>query len=301
VQDVIDQLALVATLLDDWEGIDLRLASEGDALRARLGAIGKRLAGARSADDIALAIDDLLDVVLETPAEAFVRSLLARASPGDAPAQARRLAAALDPADVASATEATLADGAALGHRLATTSGYTLVPVFFATNRGVDEDVSGADAYGTTLSDSVSFGLANVTIPRSHERGRVETPRWWSLQRPRPDRHVVVDSIERLAGEAFATRLEGESAPASLDLLVFLHGYNVTFEQAARRAAQVAYDLRFPGIVVLFSWPSAGRPHYYAADEDRAFTSGSPGCSGCSPAVRGGTCTCSRTAWAIAC
>ena len=30
-----------------------------------------------------------------------------------------------------------------------------------------------------------------------------------------------------------------------LDVLVFVHGYNVGFEDAARRAAQLAYDLNF--------------------------------------------------------
>jgi esterase/lipase superfamily enzyme len=154
-------------------------------------------------------------------------------------------------------------------------SGYTVVPVFFATNRSVADTASGVDAYGTTLAASTSFGLAHVTIPRGHERGRVETPRWW-LQSPRADRHVIVGSIEPLAGSAFATRLEAEAAPTSLDLLVFLHGYNVTFEQAARRAAQIAYDLRFPGVVVLFSWASAGSAFGYAADEDRAITSAEP-------------------------
>ncbi len=50
----------------------------------------------------------------------------------------------------------------------------------------------------------------------------------------------------------------------------------MTFEQAARRAAQIAFDSRFDGIIVLFSWASAGRTFAYAADEERAITSAEP-------------------------
>ena len=49
------------------------------------------------------------------------------------------------------------------------------------------------------------------------------------------------------------------SADAS-DVLVFVHGYNVTFADAARRAAQLKCDLKFTGTAALFSWPSVASP-----------------------------------------
>lgn len=51
--------------------------------------------------------------------------------------------------------------------------------------------------------------------------------------------------------------------------LVFIHGFNVTFEEAAIRAAQIGFDLKVPGITAFFSWPSKGRLSLldYAADE----------------------------------
>ena len=42
-------------------------------------------------------------------------------------------------------------------------------------------------------------------------------------------------------------------------LLVFVHGYNVDFDNAVRRAGQLAYDLNFDGPTFLFSWPSRQR------------------------------------------
>ena len=49
--------------------------------------------------------------------------------------------------------------------------------------------------------------------------------------------------------------------------LVYLHGYNVSFDEAAIRAAQIGFDLKVPGAMAFFSWPSRGALGGYAADE----------------------------------
>ena len=115
----------------------------------------------------------------------------------------------------------------------------------------------------------MSYGRAEVTIPvRVHRVGRMERP-WFGT--PKKTRHVVLEQLDQLDATAFATRLAAELQRApQKDLLVFLHGYNVTFEEAARRAAQFATDMSFGGVVVLFSWPSAGATVRYLADEDSA-------------------------------
>jgi esterase/lipase superfamily enzyme len=51
------------------------------------------------------------------------------------------------------------------------------------------------------------------------------------------------------------------------EAFVFVHGYNVSFEDAARRTAQIAYDLKFAGAAILFSWPSKAKFKTYVADE----------------------------------
>jgi esterase/lipase superfamily enzyme len=50
------------------------------------------------------------------------------------------------------------------------------------------------------------------------------------------------------------------------DAFVFIHGYNVGFEDAIYRTAQMAYDLGFGGAPILFSWPSNGAVLEYTAD-----------------------------------
>jgi esterase/lipase superfamily enzyme len=49
-------------------------------------------------------------------------------------------------------------------------------------------------------------------------------------------------------------------------MLVYVHGFNVTFDEAAIRAAQLGYDLKVEGATAFFSWPSRGRLEDYLAD-----------------------------------
>jgi esterase/lipase superfamily enzyme len=81
-----------------------------------------------------------------------------------------------------------------------------------------------------------------------------------------------VQHIEPLQRDAFlseiqrATRDARENGEAS-HALFFLHGFNVTFEEAAIRAAQIGFDLKVPGATAFFSWPSRGSVTAYPADE----------------------------------
>ena len=54
---------------------------------------------------------------------------------------------------------------------------------------------------------------------------------------------------------------------AAKDAFVFVHGYNVSFENAARRTGQMAFDLNFVGAPIFYSWPSNGKTADYPKDE----------------------------------
>ena len=56
----------------------------------------------------------------------------------------------------------------------------------------------------------------------------------------------------------------------SRSLFVFVHGYNANFADAARRTAQMTYDLGYDGAPILFSWPSQGRLSGYLEDENNS-------------------------------
>lgn len=48
--------------------------------------------------------------------------------------------------------------------------------------------------------------------------------------------------------------------------LLFIHGYNTSFKEAAYRTAQLAWDLPFVGYAGFYSWPSNARIVPYPAD-----------------------------------
>jgi esterase/lipase superfamily enzyme len=108
-----------------------------------------------------------------------------------------------------------------------------------------------------------------VSIPRDHRLGILEAPCIWKLEfRPNPAKHVVLLNVARETDDEFYTAVSGRvRGSARKEALVFVHGYNVTFEDAARRTAQLAYDLAFDGAAILYSWPSKGDLGSYVIDE----------------------------------
>ncbi|MEM9027038.1 MAG: alpha/beta hydrolase [Pseudomonadota bacterium] len=58
--------------------------------------------------------------------------------------------------------------------------------------------------------------------------------------------------------------------PSESRALVFVHGYNTSFQYALMRIAQLAATIEYPGRVYLFSWPSAEEMQKYMADMDSA-------------------------------
>ena len=115
----------------------------------------------------------------------------------------------------------------------------------------------------------LELGACEVSIPKSHEVGELESPSVLRLEfREDPSRHVMLVGVHREPAEQFFANLRdcvGRSSQKSA--FVFVHGYNVTFEDAARRTAQIAYDLKFDGAPIFFSWPSQGEILQYAVDE----------------------------------
>ncbi len=115
----------------------------------------------------------------------------------------------------------------------------------------------------------LELGVCEVSIPKSHEVGELESPSVLRLEFCEdPARHVMLFSVKNQPAEQFFAELRqcvGRSSQKSA--FVFVHGYNVTFADAARRTAQIAYDLKFDGAPIFFSWPSQGELLQYAVDE----------------------------------
>lgn len=145
---------------------------------------------------------------------------------------------------------------------------YVGIPVFYATDRKGRRDKKIGWKYGGTRGQ-LSFGIVEVSIPDHHEMGELEKPRWWKLQFiQNPEKFIVVLRVDRIGKDEFITQSRKRLAELSdRDALVFIHGYNCSFEDAARRCAQITYDLNFKGLPLLYSWPSEGAPLKYLVDE----------------------------------
>jgi esterase/lipase superfamily enzyme len=149
---------------------------------------------------------------------------------------------------------------------------FTTIRVFYGTNRRSTGSDDPKAMYGTTGGD-VSYGFCDVSIPPDHQEGELESPSIWRLEfREDPARHVVLMRVQPRSRDRFVCELQqkvwssmevidtpGGPALAGGEVLVFVHGYNNSFEDAARRTAQIAYDLKFRGAPVMYSWPSQAR------------------------------------------
>lgn len=147
------------------------------------------------------------------------------------------------------------------------------VEIFFGTNRVINDSTNIKRFFGSKVGDLLT-GTCMINIPKAHKQGRIERPAslfGWELSTANDQKHIRLKELKELESEAFYRYISDKLR--SLDeqsALVFIHGYNNTFEQAARRAGQFAWDLPFDGVTALFSWPSAGRTTSYATDMDRA-------------------------------
>lgn len=88
------------------------------------------------------------------------------------------------------------------------------------------------------------------------------------FQRADPAKHVLLLKVTPNGLQAFATELDQAlGAARNKSALLFVHGYNVSFEDAARRAAQMSHDLGFRGTPLMYSWPSRASVPRYTVDE----------------------------------
>jgi esterase/lipase superfamily enzyme len=144
-------------------------------------------------------------------------------------------------------------------------------PLWFGTNRRPVFTADLSSVFASEDDQFLHYGTCLVKVPLSHKIGSTGSRGWVRWVTGRDDRLKLVE-LERLAGDLFWTSVRtalAERDMGSRDAVVFIHGFNVSFEEAALRAAQIGFDLNIPGIMAFYSWPSKGSPLPldYTADE----------------------------------
>jgi esterase/lipase superfamily enzyme len=137
--------------------------------------------------------------------------------------------------------------------------------LFYATTRAPVPDQR--IHFGKDRGELV-YGIAEVAIPPNHIIGRNERPSVFRFEWSADERkHIALRGTRPLSNEDFAAQLDlAIRESPNRQLMVFVHGFNVDFAQAARSLAQFATDLKFQGPVLLFSWPSQSSLMGYATD-----------------------------------
>lgn len=145
---------------------------------------------------------------------------------------------------------------------------FAVVRVFFATDRNLTASKKVSEMFGGSRS-SLRYGVSDVSIPRDHRLGELEAPSVWKMEfREDPAKHVVLLNVFLQPKEKYFSDVAARvRASKNSSAFIFVHGYNVTFDDAARRTAQISYDLAFDGAPVFYSWPSQGTTPGYTVDE----------------------------------
>ncbi len=154
--------------------------------------------------------------------------------------------------------------------------------IFYATDRApVPFDAKKCDpvqehdqvrTYGgeRSASGQLSFGTYALVIVRDHKTGNLAQSLPRDVECKPPKKPISASRASPLKeSEYFSALAARVNASPRRELLVFVHGFNFSFAEAAERTAQLQYDLDFEGPAVLYSWSSRAsvRPSRYRDDE----------------------------------
>jgi esterase/lipase superfamily enzyme len=153
-----------------------------------------------------------------------------------------------------------------------------VIKLYYATDRVWTGSVRQPKWFGPDWNQEkghLTYGTCEVSIPVAvHKTGEVEKPSIMRLElTENPEKHVIVGNPTHLPKGTFFSALDNEVRQRDhKEIVVFIHGFNNTFDDAASRLAVLDYDLDFDGVPVLYSWSSVGGGlvgvRNYAHDEE---------------------------------
>jgi esterase/lipase superfamily enzyme len=149
------------------------------------------------------------------------------------------------------------------------------VPILFGTDRK-----AASGSYSGDRDKRLQLGGLLVTVPNLHQAGQIERPTSFNpfgvnvfRGQNDPKRHFTTRPAEAMTTAAFQAAIgstRGRAKTFPDQGLLYVHGYNTGFEEAAFRAAQIGFDLGFDGPIFLYSWPSGSSVASYIYDRESA-------------------------------
>ena len=146
--------------------------------------------------------------------------------------------------------------------------------LWFGTNRKPIDSNDLSQGFSAERDNQLHYGTCEVIVPKSHEIGSIGSPLWknWLNFKFTDDRlKLQSESLSVFNETQFWSHVQAalqKYDSSERYALIFIHGYNVSFEAAALRAAQLGCDLKIPpGMMAFYSWPSKAKLEGYTADE----------------------------------
>lgn len=128
--------------------------------------------------------------------------------------------------------------------------------ICFMTNRAKSKtppkSKKWVDEFTSEVGEGVTFGRVDVVIPAQVITGTLKK------NSPLPVDPLIVTPKLELTNFNQTALQELLAHSGDDDVIVYVHGYNNTFEEALQRAAQLKHELHFEGSVIAFCWPSLG-------------------------------------------
>lgn len=128
---------------------------------------------------------------------------------------------------------------------------------WYGTNRRPIDRRDESKGYTNQLDTSVHYGKVFVAIPEDYLR-QLRKPWWRTIFTRSAEDNVKLLRIDPLAASGFVDQIRKQLAQRDQDersALIYIHGFNTSFEDAAKRAAAIGFAVGVP-VTAFFSWPS---------------------------------------------
>ncbi|MCM2291512.1 alpha/beta hydrolase [Allorhizobium sp. BGMRC 0089] len=139
------------------------------------------------------------------------------------------------------------------------------VQLLAATTRAPSSDK--AILFTGERGSGLMVDAVTVSIPPDKDRkiGEVEWPRQLP---PDPLKSFTTVAVQPILSESQGHEWLHRTYPGKRRVLVFVHGFNTTYEESVYRFAQIVHDSKADVVPVIFTWPSRGSIFDYNYDKD---------------------------------
>tara|TARA_Y100000814_G_scaffold104258_1_gene73160 strand:+ start:6337 stop:7575 length:1239 start_codon:yes stop_codon:yes gene_type:complete len=148
---------------------------------------------------------------------------------------------------------------------------FAVLKTYFATNRGYNEEELPYRMFNEASIKGITFGKNYVIVPREPELQPNEPDTLFTLDISGAKYEPSLSQNNILSPDDFSESINSDIQNSNeASALIYVHGFNESYERSVIRASQISYDLAFPGSTFIFSWPARHSVATYLGDLQRA-------------------------------